>query len=851
MEVQIINTKNNIMYKLGNKFYEYNELISDLKDYNDAMKQYQLKFYEENEYFRYIYNRQIFRLLKRITNKNKDISSYIRFFTNSNSIKDNVPSYLPTYNIISNAFNACGIAINEKFNFISKYIKHIFEINNTSLEKVYNYIKVKNSLNGIYKCFVYKYNMELFLVKIFLKLTGTFPIAQNILLTNNETNFGEISSFMYREFKCKHNTLFIIAINDDTPKQKVIRLKQLLNKIIKEMEKKENNINIFSPCILFIIQNELSNSMVFPEAIDLPMNLTGNENNLEYDLDQLSKNEIYNHVRIYSSDFCGLGKSYVINKEIKEKGEEYFYFPIGDKITKDELYKKLKKFLKHDIKGKNKVGLHLDLFYTENISIMKYFLVSLLITKFYQVNDNILYIPKDINIYVEIPNGPYHFIDNYSLLTIFQRVNLTLDKQKPLDIKDENLLKNIKLNEHQNNLTYIQKKIYINIINYLSKNKNFDNINNEKIDSLVTLFIENIYSKRLKEKEISRNNKIENKKIDNLCNFFNFNEDDIKIEYKSPIIFNTKNEYLEINISDKEIKGKDINYFILNLKRIMSLEKSEEEIKEVIGNYKIIADNYKKMILILFRLFANIPIVLQGEAGCGKTQLINILMKMINKDKENKNLLIKYIDPNTKENEIFEVIEKAKENIFESKNDFICILFKQINTTSFPSKIKEIFVNHSLNGILIDERIRFIGECLPFRKNDNPENIQTLYEPLPNSMLNYILYFKNIDDDNIKKYMKSILEEDFPQDKNGNGKNWIIKEIAMDMIYNSHLSFKELNEISLVSLRDIQRFKKAYKFFNDYYSYKKEVLKNQLDNISDKFVIKSKVQSLVLTLYIT
>ena len=850
MEVQIINNKNNITYKLGNKFYEYDELISDLKEYNDVIKQYQLKFYEENEYFRYIYNRQIFRLLKRITNKNKDISSYIRFFTNSNPIKDNIPSYLPTYNIISGVFNACGIAINEKFNFVSKYIKHIFEINNTSLEKVYDYIKVKNNLNGIYKCFVYKYNMELFLVKIFFKLTGTFPIAQNILLTNNETNFGEITSFMYRAFKCKFNTLFIISINEDTPKQKIFRMKQLLNKMIKEM-KKENNINIINPCILFIIQNELSNSMVFPEAIDLPKNLIGNENNLEYDLEKLTENEIYNHVRIYSSDCCGLGKSYLINKEIKEKGEEYFYFPIGDNITKDDLYKKLKKFLKHDIKGKNKVGIHLDLFYTKNISIMKYFLVSLLITKFYQVNDNILYIPKDINIYVEIPNGPFQFIDDYSLLTIFQRVNLTLDKQKPLDIKDENLLKNIKLDENQNNLTYLQKKIYINIINYLSKNKNFVSINNEKIDSLVTLFIENIYSKRIKERDISKKAQIENKKIDNLSNFFNFNEDDIKNEYKTPIIFNTKNEYLEINISDKEIKGKDMNYFILNLKRVMSLEKSEEEIKEIIGNYKITEDNYKKMILILFRLFANIPIILQGEAGCGKTELISILMKMINKDKENKNLLIKYINPNTKENEIFEVIEKAKENIFESKNDFICIFFQQINTSLFPSKIKEIFVNHSLNGILIDERIRFIGECLPFRKNDNPENIQTLYNPLPNSMLNYILYFKNIDDNNIKNYMKSILEEDFPQDKNGNGVNSIMKEIAFDMIYNSHILVKELNEISLVSLRDIQRFKKAYKFFNDYYSYKEEFFNNQLDNIPDKFIIKSKVQSLVLSLYIT
>ena len=33
-----------------------------------------------------------------------------------------------------------------------------------------------------------KNNFELFMIKIFLKLTGEFPLAQNILLTNNKTS---------------------------------------------------------------------------------------------------------------------------------------------------------------------------------------------------------------------------------------------------------------------------------------------------------------------------------------------------------------------------------------------------------------------------------------------------------------------------------------------------------------------------------------------------------------------------------------------------------------------------------------------------------------------------------------
>ena len=68
----------------------------------------------------------------------------------------------------------------------------------------------------------------------------------------------------------------------------------------------------------------------------------------------------------------------------------------------------------------------------------------------------------------------------------------------------------------------------------------------------------------------------------------------------------------------------------------MSLKEATEEIKQMLDSYKITEDNYKKMILILFRIFANVPVILIGETGCGKTGLIKQLMKMLNKDRDKK-----------------------------------------------------------------------------------------------------------------------------------------------------------------------------------------------------------------------
>ena len=104
---------------------------------------------------------------------------------------------------------------------------------------------------------------------------------------------------------------------------------------------------------------------------------------------------------------------------------------------------------------------------------MKYFLFSMLITKLYQANDNILYIPKKINIYAEIPNGPQKFLDDFPILTIFETTHITLEKQLPLDISIKNLNKDL-LWEDQDKMTYIEKKIYLNVIKYLSSDENLD-----------------------------------------------------------------------------------------------------------------------------------------------------------------------------------------------------------------------------------------------------------------------------------------------------------------------------------------------------------------------------------------
>ena len=48
------------------------------------------------------------------------------------------------------------------------------------------------------------------------------------------------------------------------------------------------------------------------------------------------------------------------------------------------------------------------------------------------------------------------------------------------------------------------------------------------------------------------------------------------------------------------------------------------------NNYVITNDNFKKMILLIYRIKANVPVIIMGETGCGKTALIIKLNQILN-----------------------------------------------------------------------------------------------------------------------------------------------------------------------------------------------------------------------------
>ena len=131
----------------------------------------------------------------------------------------------------------------------------------------------------------------------------------------------------------------------------------------------------------------------------------------------------------------------------------------------------------NDINSKTKknyadIAVHLDIFDSKEkiASILNEFLFSFLITKFYSTNENVIFIPTNIEIYIEIPNSFKDFISHYGILKFFKKDDdmIKIDKLPELDLPDKiNLLKNM-LGKSNDKEIYeeLKKKIKIKRYSY-------------------------------------------------------------------------------------------------------------------------------------------------------------------------------------------------------------------------------------------------------------------------------------------------------------------------------------------------------------------------------------------------
>ena len=912
-------------------------------------------FYKQKQYSRFLFGKSLRNIIKHL-DTGYNILDILRFILNKTDNKQEINDGNTSNTLRTEDYVHQYKIYNENsFDNILNYLVSLFENNGISLQKHYETMlikdKEKNKYKGIFLHICENETMEEFILNIFMNKIGQLPIAQNVLICSKETSQEEMQAFFYRAILCDYNTLFVIEIKNTFSDYQQNIMYNYIDKVltyktekIKEFEKKKSvdkakTKEYLKSCIFFVYDQNNKDNISFLNEIgyldnqefimnkpEKPTFISINESYLNISevlknkeqekfnisnnsLNLSSEKDIFQNIKIITSDICGLGKSYKIKKMIEKDNKQYFHFILGGIITKAVIFQKLSRLLKR-IKKENKnsyqnVAIHLDLTESKEPSIINEFLFSFLITKFYTNNENIIYIPKDIDIYIEIPNCFENFISQLGIINskIFTIENIEIDNIQ-LDLPDNiidifnklsgfdssnKIEKIIKDYITINKFSYHQIQIFIKL--FISQFNKFEselivysgeNIVTEKFIEEFTEFTKYFtmgsFTKFLK----NNNHNLNKKKYNNLLS--EIHDNDLKeINFIPRIIkINDKLFYDKLIIEEKpSTKYQGSKYYLQRIKEIFDLpndvEKEEGNNKSLLSilnynkdNYVITKDNFKKMILLAYRIKANIPVIIMGETGCGKTALIIKLNQILN----NGDMSVKIINihPWITDEDICKDMKKINEEAKKNKDKEIWILFDEINTCLSLSLLNEILINRTYNGEKIYENIRLIGACNPYRKrkldtekygliqdedNENDNELVYLVQPFPQTFFYYIFSFGIINEEDEKNYIYSIIEKLFIKEEQN------LHEITRDAIFECHKLFREYFDPSVISLRELSRFIKCVEFFQKYYTIKNEY-ENELkginkiinDNLKNKqnkeklYKIKGIICSIYLCYYI-
>ena len=995
LRVNIINKIDKEMEIEPNKEYyfnddnlkkDYQEIIEKLNNILSDLESWQINAYENMPLLRFIYGRQFNLIYNHLNKKDKNIIHLLKYITND-LYKKKIDNFIPQED---------GLTIQNFINNCEKYLNEVLKINNLDLRKIYETTIIRQKYigkkyQGIYTYLFEELEKELF--QIYKYLTGNNPIAQNILLCNKDTSKEEIISFLYRAIKCEFESCFIVGGIEILDNKQKITVLDLLNHFFPKGDEEINS------CVIFLYSNKNS---------DIYRNMEMKKYRKIFDIKRNAFESLKykeNNIEIIKSDNSGVGKSTQIKIDIEKCKKKYIYFPVGEKIIHEEIIEKLK-YLKID----NNCILHLDLYNTDQIELMKEFLFSILINRFYGKNEDIFFLSKDISIKVEIPNTFIDFLETFKFLSLFPIKEIKILDLAPL-IVPNNLDSNIQLvsnylkaieEDKLNNFDLIfpnitpndfRDRFYLINNNKYSTSVNAELLSQEECQKLIFNSIKrrnskpNYYQIESFVKVLSNQLKKFNQnfylsayilltnRCRNLCfirrlivecliiltNYFtkgalglikfqNFVQKELSKQYDKEInqesilpidmfpnenfisfdiiepsllffhegdgqlfsIITNKNKFVQeyndlLSIKNSqtytqnEIKHELPNYkkynqiqFLQELKEILDINNPIEKgtdsnkisLEEIIGNYVITPDNFIKMVLILLRLRSNIPVIMMGETGCGKTSLIKKLSELKNNGDERKmkslnihagmvdediiDFIHQHVIPEALEIKEYEKkMKEERNNCGQFFNETkVWVFLDNINTGKSMGLISELMLKHTCQGETLPSNVVFIAACYPYRqrifkknnysnkffinnvlehkqikymktkelkdiKRRNNNNLVYNVNPLPHSLLNFVLDFGYIKGYEEENYIKNIINQSInnkyykgkepEKDEYEDEEIKKLKKLASDMIKEAHNFIKEFNDISAVSLRDIRRFTIFYEFFYDYLIKKKEM----------------------------
>ena len=155
-----------------------------------------------------------------------------------------------------------------------------------------------------------------------------------------------------------------------------------------------------------------------------------------------------------------------------------------------------------------------------------------------------------------------------------------------------------------------------------------------------------------------------------------------------------------------------------------------EEVIDPDQTYELTTDNVLKMLAIQMRFRCEIPVVIMGETGCGKTRMIEFMSRLkAGGNPDVQNMVVVKVHGGVTASMVQEKVEKAiilaRQNSGQNLTETILFL-DEANTTEAIYAIKEIMCDETVRGVsFADSGLRIVAACNPYRAHP-PDVIEAM-----------------------------------------------------------------------------------------------------------------------------
>ena len=230
-------------------------------------------------------------------------------------------------------------------------------------------------------------------------------------------------------------------------------------------------------------------------------------------------------------------------------------------------------------------------------------------------------------------------------------------------------------------------------------------------------------------------------------------------------------------------------------------------------DYALTPDNILKMVLIIQRIRAGIPVIVMGETGCGKTSLVKYLAKTCGVPFHVFNF-----HAGVGKEELACFVQSMEKEAANGKE--VWVFLDEINTCDYLGTINEMICHRSIKGKPLPSNLVFIAACNPYRLRPREKitttglNGKTISDkfsrlvyrvhPLPETMIDFVWDYGSLSKKDERAYICRMVE----------GITGNPNKVLVDLLCTSQDYIREVDKSPYcVSLRDVHRCIVLVKWF--------------------------------------